>query len=403
MLIHFKENIIDLIEIKLPASKSISNRALAIQKLCKEPIELINLSEAMDTQIMKSQIHNKNFKKNVGIAGTVARFLTAVLAVENNSYIITGDERMQQRPMKILLDALENLGAEITYFEKKGYLPIQINGTKIKGGEITLNANISSQFITALMMIAPILQNGLNIKLEGEISSKPYIEMTQYIMEHFGVNLKFENNLIKIKEQEYTSNKLKIESDWSAASYFYSALALLDEGSIILKNLDSKSWQGDHIVSDIYYRLGIKTSKNGEDMLLEKSENIINYLEYDFTNCPDLAQSVICTCIGLGIAGTFTGLHTLRNKETDRILALQNELNKFNWLLEETKPNYFELKRKHILETHKIKIRTYNDHRMAMAFAPLAIVFESIEIENPQVVEKSFPTFWDELSKIGIK
>ena len=194
-----------------------------------------------------------------------------------------------------------------------------------------------------------------------------------------------------------------IEADWSAASYLYSALALVDEGSLLLEKLNSNSWQGDSIVSDIYYRLGIQTTVNGENILLEKSDNVISFLEYDFSDCPDLAQSVICTCIGLGIEGKFRGLHTLRNKETDRITALQNELNKFNWLLEEQENDIFELKRKEIKEQHLLKICTYNDHRMAMAFAPLSIIFDGMEIEHPEVVKKSFPHFWSELQKIGIE
>jgi len=402
MLLNYKETHSNLTSITLPASKSISNRALIIQKLSGGTAKINNLSEANDTKIMQAQINNKSFKKNVGMAGTVARFLTAALSVENNNYIISGDKRMQQRPMKVLLEALEILGAKITYLEKKNYLPIQINGANIKGGILNLKANISSQFISALMMIAPKLQGGLTINLIGEISSKPYIEMTQSIMEYFGINVNFKENIITIKEQNYKSNTLDVEADWSAASYFYSALALLDEGSLILKNLNAISWQGDSIVADIYYRLGVKTSINGNDILLEKSENIIHYLEYDFTDCPDLAQSVICTCVGLGIGGKFTGLHTLRNKETDRIKALQNELKKLNWLLEEQENNFFELKRTTNTEKSSLEIKTYNDHRMAMAFAPLCIVFGNLSIENPEVVRKSFPTFWQEINKIGI-
>lgn len=402
MKLRYQELQIHDTEIKLPASKSISNRALIIQKICTEKIELINLSEAMDTQTMLSQLNNKSLKKDVGIAGTVARFLTTVLSIEKASYIIIGDERMQQRPMQILLDALQELGTEINYLGKKGFLPLKINGSKTKGGILKLKANISSQFVSALMMIAPNLENGLTINLEGQISSKPYIEMTKSIMEYFGAKVEFKNNIIEIKAQKYKSNSLKIEGDWSGASYFYSALALVEEGSLLLKNLNSNSWQGDNIVADIYYRLGIKTTTNGDDMLLEKSDNIINYLEYDFSDCPDLAQSVICTCVGLGIEGKFTGLHTLRNKETDRIQALQNELKKINWVLEEDNENYFELKRSPIKENHSLIFKTYNDHRMAMAFAPLAIVFGEIEIESPQVVEKSFPNFWLELKKLGL-
>lgn len=220
-------------------------------------------------------------------------------------------------------------------------------------------------------------------------------------MEHFGVAVKFENNRIEIKEQKYSTSALNIENDWSSASYFYSAFALLKEGNLILKNLSPNSWQGDKIVAEIYYRLGVKTIVKNGDLILEHSNNKVDYLNYNFTNCPDLAQTVICTCAALGIQGKFTGLHTLKHKETDRIKALQNELLKLRWVVEE-KNNEYTLKRALPTTLYNPVIETYNDHRMAMAFAPLAIIHPQLEIKNPEVVKKSFPNFWEEMKKIGI-
>ena len=403
MLIDYEEIELNEVEINLPASKSISNRALIIQQLCAATIHLENLSEAEDTKILQTLLKGKSLKMNVGMAGTVARFLSAFLATQSSSTILSGDERMQERPMKILLDALVSLGAEINYLGKPGFLPIEINGSKIKGGKLTLDATVSSQFVSALMMIAPILKGGLQIQLKGKTSSKPYILMTQKVMEHFGIKMQIENDLLVIPEQSYKEAVLTIENDWSSASYFYSALALADEGSLLLKNMELDSWQGDSIVADIYYRLGITTSRNGDDVLLEKSENIISFLDYDFSDCPDLAQTVICTCIGLGLEGTFTGLHTLRSKETDRIKALQKELIKFNWELTEEEPGCFTLARSQTFYKGPALIKTYNDHRMAMAFAPLVIVHGQLELDYPEVIQKSFPHFWEEMQKIGIR
>jgi 3-phosphoshikimate 1-carboxyvinyltransferase len=402
MLINYQELELNEVAINLPASKSISNRALIIEQLCTTSIKLENLSTATDTQILQALLQNKSFEKEVGMAGTVARFLSAYLATQNSTYIINGDERMQERPMKILLDALHFLGAEINYLGNQGFLPIEINGSKIRGGKLNLDASISSQFVSALMMIGPVLKGGLQLQLKGISSSKPYLLMTQKIMEHFGVKIKIENDKIEIPEQNYQAARLAIESDWSSASYFYSALALVDEGSLLLRKTALDSWQGDSILGDIYYRLGIITSRNGDDVLLEKSENIISFLDYDFSDCPDLAQTVICTCVGLGLEGLFTGLHTLRNKETDRIQALQNELIKFNWQLKEEEPGFFNLSRSQVFHKGSALIRTYNDHRMAMAFAPLVIVYDQLEFDHPEVVQKSFPHFWEEMQKIGI-
>jgi 3-phosphoshikimate 1-carboxyvinyltransferase len=402
LLLTYTEIEIKELEINLPASKSISNRALIIQAMADDRIQLSNLSEAEDTQILSAALRQRSLKKNAGMAGTAARFLSAFLATQQINYFLDGDPRMRKRPMKQLLDTLVELGASITYLDKAGHLPIQINGALTEGGQIQIDASESSQFITALMLIGPKLKGGLTIELIGSISSAPYIQMTKSIMEYFQVPITFEHQIIQILEQGYQAAELTIESEWSSASYFYSSLALLDEGSLVLKNLSFNSWQGDEITADIYYRLGIKSTKIGDDILIEKVAHAVEYLEYDFVDCPDLAQSVICTCIGLGIEGEFTGLHTLKGKETDRIKAVQNEIKKLNWTLEETAEGNYHLSRAKERQAIQLQIETYNDHRMAMAFAPLTIIYEELQIESPDVVKKSFPLFWNELQKMGI-
>ncbi|MEZ4928770.1 MAG: hypothetical protein R2777_01990 [Chitinophagales bacterium] len=390
------------ISINLPASKSISNRALIIQAICSNSIKLLNISAAEDTQIMLHNLSDNSTKKDVGMAGTAARFLTAFYALKKQKTHITAHPRMQERPMRELCLALENLGAKFQYLDKKYHLPFIVDGTNTTGGNLEIDATISSQFTTALMLIAPALKNGLTITLKGKTTSESYILMTKNIMEHFGVKVKYKENKIEIKEQDYHPNSLVIENDWSSASYFYSAFALMKNGRLTLKNLSPNSWQGDKIVAEIYYRLGVKTIVNGNDLVLEHSEHKIDYLNYDFSDCPDLAQTVICTCTSLGIQGNFKGLHTLKNKETDRIKALQNELKKLRWLLIENKDHSYTLRRALPTETYNPKINTYNDHRMAMAFAPLKLLHPKLEIENPEVVKKSFPNFWLEMEKIGI-
>lgn len=402
MLIYFKENTNELFEIELVSSKSLSNRALIIQALCKENFEIINISNAEDSAILKKNLYSKERKKNIGLAGTAARFLAAFLATQMGIYELEGQERMHERPMKDLFESLEKIGCKIQYLEKKYFLPVRIEGGNIQGGTVCLNAEISSQFTSALMMIAPMLVQGLQITLQNKIASSPYIFMTKKMMEYFGAQLAIHDNVIKIEAQVYEAKNITIESDWSSASYFYSALALMDNGTMLLKNLSNDSWQGDQVLSEIYYSLGILTSFQGNDVLLKKTHQHAHHFSYNFEDCPDLAQTVVATCIGLGIEGEFSGLQTLIHKETNRIVALQNEMKQFAYELIEIDTDLYQLQKTQTTITSKKVIKTYNDHRMAMAFAPLAIVFGDIEIENEEVVNKSFPTFWQEFSKIGI-
>jgi 3-phosphoshikimate 1-carboxyvinyltransferase len=388
--------------IELPGSKSIANRALIIKALSRAEITLHNLSPSKDTEILQALLEDKKSVKDCGMAGTTFRFLTAFYSTQAGKCTLTGSERMLQRPIAPLVEALNSLGASIEYTQKSGYPPLSIVGGKLSGGKVSLPAHISSQFVSALMLIAPELENSTEIHLQTAATSRPYIEMTAALMKHFGAEVytDFEKGIIQINKQPYQGGALTIEGDWSAASYYYSILALAENGSIELSPLSSNNWQGDSIVSDIYYRLGVSTIATETGFLLEKTKHKIDYLEYDFTDCPDLAQTVICTCAGLGIEGEFSGLHTLRIKETDRIAALQNELQKLGWNLQEN-GDTFSLQRNGFLKNTQIS--TYHDHRMAMSFAPLSLVYDSIEIENPSVVEKSNPDFWKHLQILGFQ
>lgn len=396
--------------ISLPSSKSISNRALVIRAISGKPITIENLSTAKDTQILAELLADSNRTTfDVGHAGTAMRFLTAYLATKEGEFVLTGSERMQQRPIKILVDALRNLGAEISYLKNEGYPPLKIKGKPLLGGEITIDGSVSSQYISALMMIAQSMKNGLKINFEGSITSKPYLDMTAEMIKVFGEGF-------------------VVEADWSAASYWYSMVALAKDAEITLLGLKKDSLQGDAVVAKIYENFGVKTEYFNKGIRLTKNSNFLlptSNFQLDFTNCPDLAQTVAVTCAALNCAAKLTGLSTLRIKETDRIAALQNELGKLGYVVEVKNddliiaryeaislPNQTSLRgTKKSLSTKEIalprstslamtSIKTYDDHRMAMAFAPLALLYP-ITIENPEVVIKSYPNFWEDLKRVG--
>jgi len=409
-------------EITLTASKSESNRALIIQALCDEKFKIENLAEAEDTQILKQLLadidseHSDNNQHTlcVGIAGTVMRFMTAYLSIQDKKYVLTGEQRMKERPIKILVDALKNLGANISYLEKEGYPPIGIIGTELKGNNVQLEGSVSSQYISALLMIAPTLKNGLQIEFEGELISKPYVDMTVSMMQYFGAEIELEESSIKVKSGKYIAKDFTVEGDWSAASYWYSMVALAKEAEITLYGLKKDSLQGDAVVAEIYKKFGVETTYFDGGIRLTKichSEFIeeTNF-EIDFSNCPDIAQTVAVTCAALNLNAKLTGLKTLRIKETDRIAALQNELNKLGFNVEVDGDDL--LINRHSCESRKREfseanlsdwsnkiIKTYNDHRIAMAFAPLSLI-APISIENPEVVNKSYPKFWEDISAI---
>jgi 3-phosphoshikimate 1-carboxyvinyltransferase len=313
--------------------------------------------------------------------------------------VITGSERMKQRPIKLLVDALNSLGARIEYVEKDGYPPLRIFGSALTGGEIRLNGGVSSQYISALMMIAPYMQQGLKIILEGNVISVPYIEMTMKMMTEFGVTVEFKENIISIEPQTYKPIQYKVESDWSAASYWYEILSLVGSGKVFLTGLNENSYQGDSKVAELFEQLGVQSEYKTEGVLLTPNGKTASMFEYDFVNQPDLAQTFAVTCCLKGIPFNFRGLQTLKIKETDRIAALITELHKLGFILTEPTEGQLAWTGERCEPAESISIATYEDHRMAMAFAPAALI-TPISIEDPEVVSKSYPCFWKDFEKM---
>ncbi len=393
-------------EVELPSSKSISNRLLIINALSKGALTIHSLSNSEDTQILKKAIDSLKINKNIDIgeAGTAFRFLTALLANTPGEYLLSGSARMQERPIKEIVNSLTSIGADITYAGKPGFAPLKIKGKTLIGGEVTINAGISSQFVSGLMMIAPLMKKGLRINLEGDIMSASYILMTYDLMKELGIDIKFEKSSIIIRSGQYFPGEITVETDWTAASYFFSILALAEGGEIMLKNIKEKSIQGDSALVKLFEPLGINAKFTGSGLLIKKSSSTkIKYAEINFSNNPDLAQTMAVCLAGLNISAVFSGLQTLKLKETDRISALKNELNKIGHNFEQTGHNRWLLDS--IEQTAKFKenplFETYNDHRMAMSLAALSMKFDRIQIKNPDVVIKSFPGFWDNLKNLG--
>ena len=387
-------------QISLPASKSISNRALILDALSYSPYDIENLADCDDTNVLVSALDSNSTTFDIGAAGTTMRFLTAFLSKTVGEWVITGSERMKQRPIKLLVDALNGLGARIEYLENDGYPPLKIVGSALVGGEIHLKGNVSSQYISALMMIAPCMLKGLKILLEGKIISRPYINMTMQMMDEYGIDVDFLGNVIQIEPQEYQPIPYKVESDWSAASYWYEILSLVGKGGVFLKGLGENSYQGDSKVADLFEQLGVKTSYMEDGVLLSPNCELTTRMEYDFTDEPDLTQTFAVTCCLKGIPFKFSGLETLKIKETDRIAALINELAKLGYVVYEPAESQLAWDGERCEPTTPISIATYHDHRMAMAFAPAALVTPII-VENPQVVTKSYPGFWDDFEKLS--
>jgi 3-phosphoshikimate 1-carboxyvinyltransferase len=338
---------------------------------------------------------------NIGPAGTAMRFLTAYFTLQDEEVILTGSERMKQRPIGVLVDALRTLGADISYEENEGFPPLKIAGNiQQKTGRIGIKGNISSQYITALLLIAPNLPLGLELEIEGDLTSRPYVEMTLAMLKQAGIQHSWTDNVISIGKQDFKETNIWVEPDWSAASYWYSIAALSDEADIFLPGLTSYSLQGDSVITEIMANFGITSQfKDGGVHLTKEPKPIVRKI-FDLKSCPDLAQTVIVVCAALGHDATFTGLETLKIKETDRIAALQNELAKIGVkLIEKGQVYKLDCSEKHIPE--RVLFNTYEDHRMAMAFAPLAIIIPEVEFEDANVVEKSYPAFWTDLEKVG--
>ena len=386
----------------ISGSKSESNRLLILQKLFPK-ITIENLSDSDDSIHMQHALSTKDKTVDIGHAGTAMRFLTSYFAVqEGRETILTGSERMQNRPIEILVNALKDLGADISYEDKVGYPPIKIKGTKLVNSKVQINGNVSSQYISSLLLIASKLDNGLEIELIGKITSVPYIKMTLSLLGQLGIKSSFEGNIIKVNSKELINNQtVVVESDWSSASYFYSIIALSEIGSeITLSAYKEESLQGDSCLASIYMHFGVETIYGENFIKLKKiKETKKDTLDIDLKNAPDIAQTIAVTCFAQKIACNLSGLHTLKIKETDRLVALHDELSKLGGIISVTNESLHLKVSKEI--NKNISIKTYKDHRMAMAFAPLALLVP-IVILNAEVVTKSYQKFWDDMKQIGI-
>jgi len=391
--------------ITITGSKSESNRLLLLKALYPG-ILIENLSNSDDSEVMQFALKTSENSIDIHHAGTAMRFLTAYFAIqEGREVILTGSDRMKERPIQILVEALKHLGADIDYLETKGCPPLRIRGKRLTKNTVTLKANVSSQYITALLLIAPTLENGLKLTLDGKITSVPYINMTLDLLHQIGVEANFEGQVINVKPilQHPINKTLTVESDWSSASYFYSIVALSDIGTeILLKSYKRNSLQGDSVLAQLYKDFGVETTFEENKIVIRKS-SIVNRqskIEFDLSNAPDIAQTIAVTCLGLGLKCVLTGLHTLKIKETDRLEALKTEIEKFDAKVDIT-DNSLHLHPLKSLSNHP-SIATYSDHRMAMAFAPLALK-TSLQIEDANVVSKSYPNFWNDLKTIGFQ
>ncbi|MDF0708046.1 3-phosphoshikimate 1-carboxyvinyltransferase [Flagellimonas okinawensis] len=387
--------------IAITGSKSETNRSLLLQALFPN-IKIENLSNSDDGEVMQKGLQKSTGVVDIHHAGTAMRFLTAYFASQEGKQVtLTGSNRMQERPIKILVEALQSLGADIQYEKEAGYPPLKITGKKLEKSKVSLPANISSQYISALLLIAPSLENGLELELIGKITSVPYIKMTLALLEQIGVPSSFEGNIIKVAPKATVkATTLVVESDWSSASYFYSIVALCEVGTEIqLSSYKQNSLQGDSVLADIYKDFGVETTFANNSIRLKKIGGAkSDHLEYDLSNAPDIAQTIAVTCLGLCIGCHLTGLHTLPIKETDRLAALQTELGKFGGNVDIDSESLTLTEQSQL--NSNVSVDTYNDHRMAMAFGPLALKIGFV-VNDAEVVSKSYPDFWSDLKALG--
>jgi len=402
-------------KIELPASKSISNRLLIIRALSGKDFQIDGLSESDDTILLQkilTGLHSGNGRKKIieidtHNAGTVMRFLTAFLSFQPGKWILTGSDRMKLRPIGVLVDALRNIGADVEYLSRIGYPPLLIKGNRLQGRETTIECGISSQFCSALLMIAPYLPHGLVIHLKGPSVSGPYIDMTLQLMEYFGARFRKTRNQIRVKSGTYYEKAFKVEADWSAAAFWYEAAALADEVDLELIGLRKESSQGDSILARIYQDFGVNTEYRKEGIRLTRVRKKIDGYYFNFSDYPDIAPAVITTCAVLGLRGRFEGLQSLKIKETNRLLALRNEFEKLGIYVSMESTHgmipVMEFKASRIKSKIDPSIETYGDHRMAMTFAPIALKTGSVRIANPDVVRKSYPRFWEHMELVGFE
>ena len=398
--------------VALPASKSISNRALIIYALSGGHIMPQNLSDCDDTEVIINAIRYMPDVIDIKAAGTAMRFMTAYLSLMRGTHTLTGTERMKKRPIKILVDALRSLGAEISYLEEEGFPPLSITGTKLTGSVLEMSGSVSSQYISAVLMIGPMLDKGFELRLTGDIISRPYIDLTLYMMNEFGADADWTSaDTITIKPVPYKTREYLIENDWSGASYWYEMMALMDnpDAKLMLTGLKDGSKQGDSVARYIFSMLGVKTvfesktSRKPQTVTITANGRCLPRLEYDFINSPDLAQTFVVTCAAKGVRFHFKGLSTLKIKETDRIEALKKEMRKLGYVIESRNDSELIWDGETCEPQMEKGIDTYEDHRMALAFAPYALKSGEIIINHPQVVTKSYPHFWESLEEVGFK
>lgn len=390
-------------EIRLPFSKSISNRVLLLNKLSKNKLMPENVAVCDDSEMMRSALSAQSGVVNTGAAGTATRFSLAYLSMLPGEYELTGSERMKQRPIKILVEALRNIGADIEYLEKEGFLPLKINGKELQGGEIELFGGVSSQYISALLMIAPYMRKGLKLTLTGNIISMPYIKMTISLMSLYGADVQMKGNEIKVSPGRYNPLPFKVEADWSAASYWYGFVSLSKDADVILTDLDNRSIQGDSKVASLFTPLGVATEYNDGFVRLRKCNSVNKLYDVDLTDTPDLAQTLVVVAALKGVPFKMSGLQSLRIKETDRISALVNEMRKLGYILDDSVSGTLMWNGERCDQSEEIEIDTYDDHRMAMSFAIASYLYPKIGIKASEVVTKSYPTFWEDLLKAGFE
>ena len=390
--------------IQLSASKSISNRLLMIKAISKSSFDLYNLSESDDTQILNQILSNASLPNEINChhAGTTLRFLTAYLSTIKGKYRVFGSKRMHQRPIKPLADCIRELGIEVRYLENEGFPPIEINGNEtVEGGELTISGNISSQFISALLLIAPKLKSGLSLRIIEPILSTPYIKMTLSLMQEMGIECKWDKNTIHIKHQAYSTKNIAAENDWSSASFIYSLASLSSESKIEIPHLYLDSVQGDSYVSELYSHLGVETSFHEKGITITKNNHLSKKVEFNLSDFPDLALPYVVSCAGLGVEVYLTGLESLKIKESDRLVTIKKELSKFNVECKINDHSIYVPKNQQIKYNGEV-IEDHNDHRIPMSIAPLAIKTEgNIFFKDSSVVNKSYPLFWDDLKKLG--
>ena len=395
--------------ITIPASKSESNRALIIKSLTNFNFEIKNLSNSNDTLVLEKAInqiannHSEILEINIEDCGTAMRFLTSVLAITKGEFILTGSERMKQRPIQFLVNSLNKINANISYLENPGFPPLRISGSELNGDSISIDGSVSSQYISSILMISPLLKNGLKIILENHIVSEPYIDLTLKMMNHFGIQFQKTENCIVVPPQKYIAKDISINGDWSSVSYWYEMAAFSEDVDLKIHGISKTGFQGDEVIAEIFEDFGVKTAFHENYIHLTKAGNLVDNFEFDFSNHPDLALTVAVCCAGLKINCKLSGLKTLKDKESNRFAAIVSEIGKLGIPVKTNEIDEISFNAKEIIFENNILVNTFKDHRIAMAFAPLACILKEIKIEESEIVKKSYSNFWEDLKNLGFK